>query len=130
MAGGVPPVAPITRDANTAVEKPEDPAKSGFDFIGWFSAAIGGTLYTGPHTLTSDITMYAQWRAEEVPPPAQYAVTFNVGTGGANPPQSQTVNGGESISLPGQGSMTAPAYKVSQAGKSAKQPAKRGISTR
>jgi hypothetical protein len=40
-----------------------------------------------------------------------YTVDFAVGDGGGTPPASQTVNSGQSITLPGQGNMTAPTSK-------------------
>jgi uncharacterized repeat protein (TIGR02543 family) len=58
--GGTAAVA-ITADSGTAVPKPGDPARSGYTFVGWFSAETGGTQYAWPHTLTGSVTMHAQW---------------------------------------------------------------------
>jgi uncharacterized repeat protein (TIGR02543 family) len=88
-------VAAITEDGGTSVSKPADPAKSGFNFTGWFSAANGGTIYSWPHTLSADITMHAQWAA--VP---TYTVTFH--PNGGNPaPVQQTVTEGGKATAPG-----------------------------
>jgi hypothetical protein len=42
----------------------------------------------------------------------QYTVTFSAGEGGGTPPTSMTVEEGTTITLPGQGNMTAPAGKT------------------
>jgi uncharacterized repeat protein (TIGR02543 family) len=70
-------VTAITADGGTEVTEPADPAKTNYTFTGWYSAATGGTLYPWPHTITEDITMYAQWQENNVPPPDQYTITFN-----------------------------------------------------
>jgi uncharacterized repeat protein (TIGR02543 family) len=68
-------VAAITADEGTAVGRPADPAKAGYVFTGWYSAASGGTEYAWPHTLSADITLYAQWRAEGEQPPVPVDIT-------------------------------------------------------
>jgi uncharacterized repeat protein (TIGR02543 family) len=82
-SGGGSAVAAITGDEGTAVAKPADPVKTGFTFTGWYSAANGGVLYTWPHTLAADVTMYAQWRDSSLPEPAACTVTFESGGGSA-----------------------------------------------
>jgi uncharacterized repeat protein (TIGR02543 family) len=62
----------------TEVAKPGDPTKAGYTFEGWYSAPSGGTLYTWPHTLNADATMYAQWKAEEATPPPALTGTISV----------------------------------------------------
>jgi uncharacterized repeat protein (TIGR02543 family) len=84
-------VPPISADEGTAVAKPADPEKSGYSFLGWYSAAVGGTLYTWPHSLTGSLTMYAQWRADSEPSLPQYTVTFDSQGGSAVPPVSAGV---------------------------------------
>jgi uncharacterized repeat protein (TIGR02543 family) len=76
-------VAAIDAAAGTAVSRPEDPGRTGYVFQGWFSAASGGTLYTWPHTLSADLTMHAQWRADTDPPLAQYTIAFDSHGGSA-----------------------------------------------
>jgi uncharacterized repeat protein (TIGR02543 family) len=51
----------IIANEGTAAARPADPEKAGYTFLGWFSEAAGGVLYTWPHTLTADVTMYARW---------------------------------------------------------------------
>jgi uncharacterized repeat protein (TIGR02543 family) len=55
-------VPAITGDEGTAVQKPADPTRTGYEFLGWYNAASGGTKHEWPRTLTGDVTMYAQWK--------------------------------------------------------------------
>jgi uncharacterized repeat protein (TIGR02543 family) len=45
---------------------PSTPSKSGYTFSGWFTSPSGGTALSSPYSPpgTSDITLYAQWRAD------------------------------------------------------------------
>ncbi len=69
------------------------PTRSGYTFNGWFSAASGGTLETSPYTLTSSLTLYAQWTAN-----ASVTVTFNSEGGTAE--SSMSGPSGTTITLP------------------------------
>jgi uncharacterized repeat protein (TIGR02543 family) len=89
-------VSPVSADEGTAVAKPADPARTGYSFLGWFSAASGGTLYTWPHSLTGNVTMYARWQAGSTPP--QYTLTFDSRGGSAVPPV--TADGGTAVPKP------------------------------
>ncbi|MDR3130375.1 MAG: leucine-rich repeat protein [Treponema sp.] len=102
-AGGTA-VPPIKADEGALVDKPADPLREGYIFLGWFSTADGGELFSWPYTLNGNLTMHAQWIT-------QYTITFSVGEGGGSAPASQTVNAENAISLPAQGSMTAPSGK-------------------
>jgi uncharacterized repeat protein (TIGR02543 family) len=64
----------ITADAGTPVLKPADPEKANCTFLGWFNAETGGAKYDWSHTLTGNVTMYAQWEP-------WVTITFN-STGG------------------------------------------------
>ena len=48
------------------VTLPAAPAKSGYIFDGWFTAASGGTALTSPYSpgVITDITLYAQWSVD------------------------------------------------------------------
>jgi uncharacterized repeat protein (TIGR02543 family) len=54
---------PITADAGTPVNKPADPAKTGYGFAGWFPTETGGAQYDWSYALSADITMRAHWTA-------------------------------------------------------------------
>jgi uncharacterized repeat protein (TIGR02543 family) len=77
------PVNPVTANAGTTVPAPTPPTKAGHTFLGWFSAAAGGTLYSWPHTLSASITMHAQWRDDTLPPLQQHTITFDSHGGSA-----------------------------------------------
>jgi uncharacterized repeat protein (TIGR02543 family) len=76
-------VEAVTAEAGTAVNKPADPARSGYVFSDWFSAPSEGTRHAWPHTLTANITMHAQWQEDTEPPPVQYTLAFDSQGGSA-----------------------------------------------
>lgn len=64
-----------TVDYNDTVVAPSAPSLVSHSFLGWFTAASGGTQVTFPYTVTGDTTLYAQWErvAAKVTAPAQAA---------------------------------------------------------
>jgi uncharacterized repeat protein (TIGR02543 family) len=69
---------------------PANPARSGYVFGGWYTAANGGgTAFTASTTVSGNITVYAKWTAI-------YTVTFNA-DGGSPATQTRTVNSGSSV---------------------------------
>nr|AMO13193.1 glycoside hydrolase [uncultured bacterium] len=110
-----PPINPttftITFNANSGTVSPTSgttgtngkltslptPARSGYTFNGWFTAATGGTSVTTNTVFTSNTTIYAQWTAAA----ATYTVTFNVNGGNSvNPASGTTGTDGKLTSLP------------------------------
>jgi uncharacterized repeat protein (TIGR02543 family) len=70
---------------------PADPAKSGYTFGGWYTAANGGrTEFTGLTPVNGNMTVYAKWTI------IQYTVTFNA-DGGSPATATRTVNSGSSV---------------------------------
>ena len=59
-------------------------ARTGYTFLGWFTAASGGTQIDDVTTVTGNVTYYAHWKANE------YVVTFNA-TGGECDTPTKTV---------------------------------------
>jgi uncharacterized repeat protein (TIGR02543 family) len=82
----------ITANEGTAVNKPVDPAREGYTFLGWFDAATGEVLYSWPHTLTANVTMHARWQDKSLPPSTQYTITFDSHSGSAIPPVTANEN--------------------------------------
>ncbi|MBQ0031337.1 MAG: InlB B-repeat-containing protein, partial [bacterium] len=39
------------------------PMREGYEFIGWFTAAVGGTQVTAATVVTKDVTYYAHWKS-------------------------------------------------------------------
>jgi uncharacterized repeat protein (TIGR02543 family) len=92
------PIPPITANEGASVNKPTDPARNGYTFTGWYSAASGGTVYPWPHTLTGNVTMHARWQDNTQPPPTQYTITFDSHDGSVVP--SITADAGTAVSKP------------------------------
>jgi uncharacterized repeat protein (TIGR02543 family) len=75
-------------------------SRSGYTFNGWYTASSGGTKVGNAgasYTVTGTITLYAQWTASGGGT-TSYTVTFDAN--GGSSVSSQTVDSGESISLP------------------------------
>ena len=68
--------------------------QSGYDFVGWFSAATGGTEYDGTEIITSNATYHAQWVESQT-----YEVSFD-SRGGSSVPSIYVPKGGTISSLP------------------------------
>jgi hypothetical protein len=76
-------------------------------FAGW---SAGGQTYAAgaSYAVTADVTFTAQWVDSIV----TYTITYSAGGGGGTAPDSRSVASGTSITLPAQGSMTAPEKKT------------------
>ncbi|MDR3130699.1 MAG: InlB B-repeat-containing protein, partial [Treponema sp.] len=80
-AGGTE-VPPLTGDEGSKIDKPEDPAREGYAFLGWFTEPEGGALFTAwPYTLAGDLTLYARWHNDAYGQILEYTITFNAGGG-------------------------------------------------
>jgi uncharacterized repeat protein (TIGR02543 family) len=86
----------IKANKETAVNKPADPTRDGYDFEGWFSAETGGTEYEWPHILTGDVTMHARWTA------VSYAITYHLddGTNAPENPAEYTIEDTITLAAP------------------------------
>lgn len=68
---------------------PADPARDGYAFNGWYTAATGGTeVDPATHTFTGDTNLYAQWTIKT------YTITFDSQFGSEVAPQ-QVPHGGK-----------------------------------
>jgi uncharacterized repeat protein (TIGR02543 family)/LPXTG-motif cell wall-anchored protein len=74
-ANGGSGTAPSNQEVNylAQITKPADPIKSGFTFVGWYDAAVGGTEWNFEKNQmpAHDLTLYAHFSIGE------YEVTFN-----------------------------------------------------
>ena len=105
---GTPP-SPMTVPANTPITLPGKEnmtAPAGKTFGGW-SADGQNYAASDSYTVNSNVTLTAQWTSG-----GSYTVSYDAGEGSGTPPVSQTVSAGQSITLPGQENMTAPAGKT------------------
>ena len=95
--GKAPVMLPAALDENGVahVAKPDDPTRSGFNFLGWFTAKDGDTEFDFSAAITANTTAYAKWSInyidengnEQIRNPGEYTVltkNTNVGslTGG------------------------------------------------
>jgi uncharacterized repeat protein (TIGR02543 family) len=74
-------VGAVTVNEGRRVYQPMSPARTGYAFAGWFSAADGGEAYVWPLRLTESFTVHAHWTA------LRYAIAYNLngGNNGDNP---------------------------------------------
>ena len=87
------------------VTKPGDPTKAGHTFAGWYTdnGTFAAAWDFAGAAVTSDITLYAKWEAEEPPveppvEPEKYTVTFE--SNGGSAVASQTVAKGSLVTKP------------------------------
>jgi uncharacterized repeat protein (TIGR02543 family) len=84
QGGTVNPASGVTNAQNQLTSLPA-PARTGFTFDGWFTAATGGALVTTNTVFNSNSTIHARWTA--------ITVTFNPnGSGASVNPSSASVN--------------------------------------
>jgi len=88
--GGSEVAAQTVRDGSVAV-MPEAPTRSGYPFGGWYGDSDLTIPYGFTEAVTGDMTLYAKWIAN-------YTVSFN--SNGGSPVVAQTVQEGETLSLP------------------------------
>lgn len=75
--GSTPSPSSITKEYNTALGTLPTCTRTGYTFLGWYTASSGGTKISTTTVVTKDITYYAQWSINS------YTWTFdaNGGTG-------------------------------------------------
>lgn len=78
-----------------ALPLPEDPARDGYRFLGWYDAETGGNRVDGTSTVTSDITVYAHWG--RIIPTYTLSYDLNGGDGTIAP---VTLNEGDKVKIP------------------------------
>ena len=80
-------VEPITQDYATKLEKPEDPVKAGYEFLGWYVDEQLDEEFMFGTMPSKDITVYAGWRVivysieyitDEVSLPEDAAFTYTI----------------------------------------------------
>jgi uncharacterized repeat protein (TIGR02543 family) len=65
-ANGGSAVAAQTVEEGEKAAKPENPAKAGFWFCGWYADTALGTLFDFDSAITADTTLYAKWAAPDL----------------------------------------------------------------
>ena len=60
--GGSVDTPSVTRTADSAIGAMPVPEAEGYEFLGWFTAANGGSQVTAATVVTTNVTYYAHWR--------------------------------------------------------------------
>lgn len=83
------------------VEKPDDPVRPGYVFIGWYAnAEFSAPFLFGTQTVRSDLTVYAKWGAA-VEGHAEYEISYSLnGSEGETPASVRTIGGKLLYDLP------------------------------
>ena len=82
---------PLTVDAGSWVNQPANPAKEGYHFDNWYTAATGGWAVSWPLTVSENTTVYTRWIA-------LYTVTFD--TDGGSYLDPLTMEAGSTVNQP------------------------------
>jgi uncharacterized repeat protein (TIGR02543 family) len=91
--GTVTPESGTTGDGWKLASLPT-PARDGYTFSGWFTAAAGGTAVTKDSVFSANATVYAQWA------PITYRITFDAAGSTVTPESGTTGEGWKLASLP------------------------------
>lgn len=77
--GSTPSPSSITKEYNTTLGTLPTCTRTGYTFLGWYTASSGGTKISTTTVVTKDITYYAQWSINS------YTLTFNPNGGTVTP---------------------------------------------
>lgn len=86
--GETPSPSTITKEYNVALGTLPTCSRTGYTFLGWYTASSGGTKISTTTVVTKDITYYAQWSINS------YTLTYNVNGGNVVSPASKSVQYG------------------------------------
>jgi uncharacterized repeat protein (TIGR02543 family) len=92
--GGTVTSATATTGTGGKLASLPTPTRTGYTFVGWFTAETGGTAVTASRVYSENTTIYAQWTL------ITYTVTFNTNSGTVTPTSGTTGAGGTLASLP------------------------------
>lgn len=81
-------------NSQKTVSEPAAPAREGYTFSKWTTAADGGNDITFPYTPAADVTLYAQWTKNAA---AKITITFTAGEGASVTPASVEIEAGAAI---------------------------------
>ena len=86
--GGTPNPSTITKTYGSELGTLPTCSRTGYTFLGWYTASSGGTKISSTTKITSTVTYYAQWSINS------YTLTYNVNGGNAVSPASKSVQYG------------------------------------
>lgn len=61
VSNGGTTVSPIIRECFSEIEAPQQPEKDPFEFLGWYTANVGGELFEFSTMPTTNVVLYARW---------------------------------------------------------------------
>lgn len=65
-----------TNDAGKLATLPNDPTRTDYTFLGWYTSNTGGDKVTTDTVFTKNSTVYAMWKSDSATDPVTYIVTF------------------------------------------------------
>ena len=86
--GGTPNPSTITKTYGSELGTLPTCSRTGYTFLGWYTASSGGTKISSTTKITGTVTYYAQWSINS------YTLTYNVNGGNAVSPASKSVQYG------------------------------------
>lgn len=86
--GGTPSPSIITKTYGSELGTLPTCSRTGYTFLGWYTASSGGTKISSTTKITGTVTYYAQWSINS------YTLTYNVNGGNAVSPASKSVQYG------------------------------------
>ena len=86
--GGTPSPSTITKTYGSELGTLPTCSRTGYTFLGWYTASSGGTKISSTTKITGNVTYYAQWSINS------YTLTYNVNGGNAVSPASKSIQYG------------------------------------
>lgn len=86
--GGTPSPSTITKTYGSELGILPTCSRTGYTFLGWYTASSGGTKISSTTKITGTVTYYAQWSINN------YTLTYDVNGGNAVSPASKSVQYG------------------------------------
>ena len=86
--GGTPSPSTITKTYGSELGTLPSCSRTGYTFLGWYTASSGGTKISSTTKITGTVTYYAQWSINS------YTLTYNVNGGNAVSPASKSIQYG------------------------------------
>lgn len=86
--GGTPSPSTITKTYGSELGTLPTATRTGYTFLGWYTASSGGTKISSTTKITGNVTYYAQWSINS------YTLTYNVNGGNAVSPTSKSIQYG------------------------------------
>jgi uncharacterized repeat protein (TIGR02543 family) len=66
MGGNFTPQTQIVLNGQTSEIPANNPARSGFGFVGWFTDEVSGSLWNFNTPVTANMTLYARWNSNQI----------------------------------------------------------------